>query len=311
MSRRREAVRKALEWIEREQAVEHYEPLPADPEHHAGRPWIDDWQTAWAETTLSVINNVWHDAGARMYRSEGLLYDDLGSWLPLQAQLIANKYQPRWNHPDPERRWGSYLWKTLRAQARWHFGSYVNGRRGSAQFDEQSDMDNRDSRIEAMIARATPAAAQRFEASISPIAAWRPLDPERYVLLTEAITERIDEGARYDAGDTTLCSWDECTKLASRTTPGGYCEYHRRKTKELWDEGDRCSTPDCPDRASRRGLCSKHYTRESARLARAGLRWDGTRRPPCSEPGCDGTAFTRGLCNKHYLRARAAEKETA
>lgn len=59
-----------------------------------------------------------------------------------------------------------------------------------------------------------------------------------------------------------------------------------------------CSTPDCDDPVTCRGMCKKHYSQwwwaeNPARKSPAS---------PCSVDGCDSPVKALGLCNMHYRR---------
>lgn len=305
MSRRREAVRKALEWIERNQAIEHYgDGAGSQNTGHRGR--VEDWQTTWAETTLDVVKNVWWTAGARMYRSQGMLYDDLYDWLLVEAQKVANSYQPRWDAAAPERAWGAYLIETLRNRARWHFATTI-GANNAENREAHSQIANLDSRIEAMIHRATPGQEMHIIGSTRPMLAWVPMSPEAHVLLVESLTERLTSSAE-ELADGDQCAEDGCTRSRARGRPGRYCEHHYRRSLTWWGDGPRCAEAGCPDAASTRGYCPKHYRAEWARRRRTGDPWEPVTYPDtCTLDGCDEPHSAKGMCKRHYLQHRAAQ----
>lgn len=306
MSRRREAVRKALDWIEREQAVEHHEPLPGEPKGTHQRPWIKDWQTAWAQSTLNVIDMVWRAAGERIYRSRGELYDDLRGWLVVQAQVLANRYQPRWHTNDPEDAWRGYLWRSLNEASRWHFASTI-GPKNEANHQAHSDMANRDARIEAMIHRAGPAQEMRVVGSFRPAFSWTPLSPEAHVLLMESILERMYGPAPEPEAPTHTCVEDGCAKQAD--APRGYCQAHYTQHLTMWSTNPRCKTPSCPDAGIQRGYCPKHYKAEYRRRQQAGSPWEPVTHPDtCTTPGCTEPFYSNDMCKSHAAKAHRETK---
>lgn len=306
MSRTTETIRKALEWAQRD-AVGFTDDLSAtEVVHHDGRPWVEDWQTEWAETTLDVVERTWRDCGSRMYRSRGELYDDLRGFLVEKAQEVANKYEPRWQWNDPERAWGAYLWSTLHEQARWHFASTI-GKRNDENHAAYAQMNDLDLRIEALMSRATPAGQERLERTLSPMLAWRPMSPERYVEFKETVEERL-----HDAQNGTLppAQNDGCAECYTRaaTRPGQLCEYCYRKSLELWRDGPRCQHDGCPDAATIRSYCKKHYGTERARRLAAGNLWEKRTYPDiCTVEGCDRPHDANGLCSTHASQARRAK----
>lgn len=311
MSRRREAERKAIEWLERQAAddLSTADPIATEAVHHSGRPWVEDWQAEWAETTLDVVKKAWANSGARMYRSQGMLYDDLYSYLLVQAQELANQYKPRWSWESPERAWAAYLWTALQAQARWHFATTI-GKRNKENVEVHSKMDSRDLRIEALMNRATPEGQHRLERALQPMLSWRPMSPERYVQLAETLREKIHqattEGLPQQTDDECI---EHCGRPASRT--GRLCEQCYRKSLELWRDGPRCQRDGCPDAATKRQWCSKHYQSERERSIAAGTPWEKKTYPDtCSVEGCDRDHAANGYCNTHARAHQRAQAPT-
>lgn len=109
----------------------------------------------------------------------------------------------------------------------------------------------------------------------------------------------------------------------------GRCATHYARWREQWT-APTCSVDGCPNGATSRGLCNKHYKRATAarcamkgcsKVARvagycdeheaeARARGEVPERPRtkyCNVPGCTAPHYARGLCEPHY-RADAATR---
>lgn len=61
----------------------------------------------------------------------------------------------------------------------------------------------------------------------------------------------------------------------------------------MTDTARRCSTPDCTQERTVRGLCRRHYWQH---------RRDTLAQAKCTVQGCDRPLFCAGLCRGHYAR---------
>jgi len=62
-----------------------------------------------------------------------------------------------------------------------------------------------------------------------------------------------------------------------------------------------CSVGGCDLRATRRGLCGKHYQKMRRRGdPLAGREYTGLTKGTCSLDGCNGKAYCKGMCQGHY-----------
>jgi hypothetical protein len=66
-------------------------------------------------------------------------------------------------------------------------------------------------------------------------------------------------------------------------------------------ETKRCSVPGCQRKHKAKGLCNKHYIRQTRTGAWVKPKKD---KKKCSEEGCGADAVAKGLCNKHYKRLK-------
>lgn len=225
-----------------------------------------DWQEAWAETTINVVERVWSTTGARMYfaQRDKLLREDLRDWLVVQAQLVANAYTPNWDAQDPMRYWAAHLRKTLLGQARWHFEEVLGGA------DSVAGKAAREAHARGVVStdyldEQEKETGSRVKRHVLHSDDFLAKDPAVVVLWFDSLPAMLRE---IDA------------LRASR--PGGY---------QTTSEG--CIEAGCNAPAMSTGRCTKH----EREYRRAWGREDG--RPACAIPGCELVAERRSLCVTH------------
>ena len=324
---------------------QHYEPawdLDYQPEPVRPRYVPENWQEAWAATTVRVCEAVWWQHAWKAHPLNPVARDDMLDWIQVKACEFANRYTPR-IEPDAEEHWGAALASVLRRQVRWHWSEWY-GR--SARTDNQGEHHMAGlSSLDALLERATRTQTMHVaQAHIvdGALGGWRPITPERYLLLLELDEHPEDYAYALPAKDPSLCIEGGCTRPA-RTR--GLCKMHVQRAMALWrDEPAElpptmrslrpttctaegceepvkmsglcathwlasrplCSVEGCGDHLGERaaaGMCPKHYKR---------LRKTGTTDDPpppttvCTIEGCDRPHRSSGLCNLHYKRARKA-----
>lgn len=283
----------------------------------------DDWQQAWAATTLNVCDRVWSKQGAKLYfgPKNTWLRDDLHSWLFVKAQELANNFTPDAHHPTPERQWGAYLWTALNEVARWHFQQTMGGgqgpstraaveahnRGGVRSLDHLEEMHHETGYVVPMYALHSDDTST--------------LDPALIVIHAEDLAHdiaraeahlRTQEQSGVYTTRTEICLITGCDKVTKGRT--GLCQKHYDHERNLWATPgtDPCPIPGCDRPVKRVGICDPHATKYyDNRLPEEYLQYvkrPGPKAPPppCSEPGCEKQVHSRGLCSTHYQIQRRA-----
>lgn len=256
-------------------------------------------QNQWAETTLNVVRKVASKRGAAMYRDDWVLRDDLNSWLTVKAQEAANRFEPDKRDNDPETQWVKYLTTTLTLKSRWHWAELNNNNADNENALRQT------TRLSALL-EDQDGKTMSLEHRMTAVIGLPPLSPQDFMEKTEWLNNLI--GKLESDGLTELslglCIEPNCLKPHMKTT--SRCTYHHIQQKELWNPGARCTTTDCTDRATKRGMCSKHYSAARQKAKRHGEQWN-TREPAvkvCTVEDCGKPHNARGLCNSHLAKQR-------
>lgn len=233
---------------------------------YPGLQWWE-WQTAFAATTLRIVQTVWKRRGSKLYAAQRnhVLRDDLQSWLMVEAQALANKYLPDPWHPDPEDRWGGYLYSVLTDAARWHFEKVVGSvdrhtRAEAVRIHQEGGVVSTDFLDE----------LEREEGTRSERHALHGIDlmqrdPLRVVIHLEQLAREYGDIERYLRAHGTYGT-------VTRIPAGGVCVINL-----------------CTKTATARGLCRQHYMAERE-----------VQLPPgCNVPGCSATHRAHGMCDRH------------
>ncbi|WP_413450218.1 hypothetical protein AA0Y32_06065 [Georgenia phoenicis] len=277
------------------------------------------WQDAWADLTLSVVQNIWHKHGARLYAThrDTLLREDLYDWLIVEAQTLANQFTPYRDDHAPERRWMAYLYAALTPATRWHFekavGQSVHAqnawRKGIASTDMLTAAVGDGWLTERMALHGRPFGTE---------------DPAAVVIRLEELSHQVDDlndkqptTGTYTTSSGGPCIINLCTRPAKVR---GLCDVHWRQERNLTGNLDRpCNVPGCGRTHKGRGLCGAHHQAlttgrlpaELHQYVEAAGRKPGPKpsNQPCSEDDCTAKAKSRGLCPLHYGRWRRAQQK--
>lgn len=254
-------------------------------------------QNMWAETTLDVITKTASQQGARFYRNNHNMRDDLESWLTVEAQKLANKYQPKLNHKEPERTWGAYLWKALNECSKWHWASTIG-----ATNDDNKQAHSRITSIDKHLGENTTQTIHTHT-HMAPLYANTTTNPEDHYTHIEHLEELLN-----NLEHTTIEYNNHCIEDACTTPQYGNqkrCRNHHIKYRSNFEEGARCKTPHCPDRAVSLGWCMPHYLYEYNRAHRLGTTWNGRiKHTGCTVIDCPQPHHAHGLCSKHAAQKR-------
>lgn len=260
----------------------------------------ENWQNDWAHTTLNVIQVVSRKQGFKFYPNDTAPREDLESFLTLEAQTIANKYEPSWNLDDPETYWAGYLYKSLMNNSRYHWSEWINADSRTPKYEAAKQANQGWARIEHILTKDDQ--VMQVEHRMSPIGGLPLLTPEAHYLRAEALEEKLANIHERSMPPDLMCIEAGCTRLKPPTVER--CKYHQRVHLQYWAEGDRCEEQGCPDKAMRRGLCPRHYDRNRDREITAGT-WQPREIPEfCTIENCGNKHESRGLCSKHYEKFR-------
>lgn len=263
----------------------------------------ENWQRDWAHITLDVILKVSSKQGLRLYGSDTAPREDLQSYLTLEAQKIANRYQPNWEVPTPCGYWAAYLHKALTDTARYHWDVWIGvSSTNPAQYEAAKQANQGWARIEHILNKDDQVI--QVEQRMTPVGGTRILSPEDHYIRIETLRERINDVDHETIPNILLCIENNCTRTRSGLKPR--CSYHHKIYRSLWEEGERCKQPHCPDRAVGRGYCITHYGSFVSREKRAGT-WEPTSpvQMSCTIDGCTNAHKGRGYCQKHLAQQRA------
>ncbi len=319
---------------ERYAAVWDEDSTPVGPARYVAP---QDWQTAWATNTDQVCRTIHIRWARRLYPFNPLAQDDLQDWLWLEACEFAQHYQPK-PAVDMVEKWEASLASVLTKRVRWHWAVFQgrtmiytdgSGARRAGVVDSIEAMIERGERHQTMNATA----ARIVNGSIG---AWRPMSPERFVLMLE-LADGVPEDRPDPEPDT--CSEPACTRPIQGR---GLCAMHLQRAVVQWgkdidqeyptrwasrsdtctaegcdqpawqsercrthwlDARPRCTAEGCDKAAEAKGLCALHRKR----LARTGT-LDDPEAPTllCTVDGCERPHLAKGLCSAHYKAARRA-----
>ena len=251
------------------------------------------------------------------------LDDDIESYLWDKAVDIAMAYSPDIQADDPVRYWRGYLYQALRSQARYQvLNTYAPG------YGDRREQAN------AKIALHTgrySADALHEEHGDAPFTRRLPDDLDVLAvgdrghdspgyhrisrsdpLFTVLLTERLEAALRHAraiqaVGPTTwrseaagLCSDVTCFQKATKR---GLCDKHYQRVRSKWGTGvgaeNACANDGCERPVSARGYCGIHYKAFMRSRPEA---------PLCATEGCDKPVSGRGLCQYHARRAHQTGK---
>lgn len=279
-------------------------------------------QNLWANTTLDVVKKASSKAGARMYRKDWNLREDLHSWLLVQAQEFANKFEPDMRHPNPENHWAASLMTVLASTARWHWAVIHNKNDANMEAERNTIrisalMEDRDGRTMALPVT-------------SKVTGTPELTPEAFYEKLEHLEETLQhlEGGPLPPKPETCIEWG-CDVPALKSKPR--CVYHNKLERSWHEAGQPCEVRDCTNSATNfRGLCHIHYQKlvhqgpmekvyptctvegcgKPLKRSRTGLCTSHYNQQYfasaacCAVEGCDALVKAKGLCAKHYKAAQ-------
>lgn len=256
------------------------------------KPMEQTLQNLWAQTTLDVVKRVASKQGARFYKNDENLREDLYSWLLVKAQEFANRYEVEGAYGNLEDAWAGSLWTVLLSNSRWHWGE-IHGKS-----EENLDAARKTSRISALLedrdgqTMSLPA--------MHKITGAPELTPDEYYEKLEdleELTTRLEHD--YQPPTTGICIEWNCTMPALKSGPR--CTYHKALEHSWHGQGTTCSIEGCTNIATNyRGYCQEHYSHIGYKQGLVNLH------PQCAHPGCDEPLIKSrtGLCKSHYQQQR-------
>ena len=248
---------------------------------------------------VEVVRRVYNGPGRRYYSSsrQALALDDLESWLWDRAVDLAERYSaPPAASADPADRFRRFLYVSLKRAITegWHYNGFA-GKPESSRRAINDHSISLDLELEGGHRHIEEAASLAGNRRINPN------DPLAVMLHLERLQRLLGRAERqaatgpYLTQSSPYCSENLCLQPASTK---GLCKKHYQRESRAW--GGTCSVQDCTGGVIAKGLCSTHYG------AQLRARPD---RPSCSADGCTNSAKARGLCDKHYRHSRAANAE--
>lgn len=289
-------------------------------------------QNLWAHTTLSVIHTVTKKQGQRFYRNDPVLNDDLESYLTLQAQKIANAYEPDHNADNPENYWAAYLYKALTNRSRYHWSEWIGTKTSQPGYETAVKANLASSRLEHILNKDNQ--TMQLHQQVRSMTGMRVPSPEDHYLRLEDLAQRLIHITKEPLPELNQCIEQGCEK---KRYANGRCAYHSEVHRGNWT-GRTCTTEGCTRGGVVKGMCRSHY-----RAAHEKAKQEGTwkpkeipthcsvknctkphtangfcrnhynqqhikNNPPCTTQNCTNKQRARGLCNTHYKQLRKKER---